>query len=184
MEENKRKKAPNLVLAIICVTLIIFFAVLFTVCVINYNQAGNKPAAQDEKTTVTNKAVENTVAEDEEEVNEVTDEVVDVEDEEAQVKALIDKFVKAVNEKDWDEVEKLSSKSIVDEIKKYEMSNFSVKTDRLEKNPNKENGYMATSHYDFSYQGMSAKDLSLGNIFSVEKINGEYVVTEISATGP
>lgn len=68
MEENKRKKAPNLVLAIICVTLIVFFAVLFVVCVVNYNQDGYQSGAGvPEQLKNTNKNVE--VAEEIEDEN-------------------------------------------------------------------------------------------------------------------
>jgi hypothetical protein len=59
MEDNKRKKAPNLVLAIVCVTLIIFFAVLFTVCVISYNKPGEKASDPSKKSIVSNELAKN-----------------------------------------------------------------------------------------------------------------------------
>ena len=193
MEENKRKKAPNLVLAIVCVTLIIFFAVLFAVCVISYNRSGNNNAKPVKKNTEPNRIERNVVQNDlEEETNEVVDaneteiledESTEVEDEEAKVKAVIDSFVKAVNEEDWDEVAKLSSESEVNSIKEYNIKNLKVDTDELRENPNGV-GYIAISDYDFDYQGLSAKDVGLGNLFCIDKINGDYVVVSIAATGP
>ena len=204
MEENKRKKAPNVTLAVICVTLIIFFAVLFAVCVISYNKAGTKPANQEKKNNIernivveddeeeTEEVEENVEEETEEESNLVEDsneteiiedEDVDDVDEEAKVKEIINNFVKAVNEEDWDEVAKLSSESEVNSIKEYNIKNLKVDTDELRENPNG-GGYIATSHYDFDYQGLSAKDVGLGNFFCIDKVNGEYVVTSIAATGP
>ena len=58
MEEKQKKSAPNLVLAIVCVVLIIFFAVLFAVCAISYNRSEDKPVKPAEKTNVANTVVE------------------------------------------------------------------------------------------------------------------------------
>ena len=61
MEGKQKKSAINLVLAIICVVLIIFFAVVFVVVLVNYNRPTNdvKPAQNGEvKNTVVDEPVE------------------------------------------------------------------------------------------------------------------------------
>lgn len=54
MEEKPKKSAVNLVLAVLCVVLIIFFAVLFVVCVISYNKTENKKVEPTKNTVVEN----------------------------------------------------------------------------------------------------------------------------------
>ena len=197
MEENKNKKAPNLVLAVVCVVLILVFGVGAAICIVNLKQGKYNNAEPSKENKIVNVEVEDEEDIEEEDANleepeeeEIDEdlapnetEILEENDELAEVKDVIDTFVKAVNEKDWDEIEAISSQYVVDTLKKYEVKNISVDTSKIERNPNRD-GYMTISHYDFSYQGMSAKDLGLGNIFTIEKANDKYVISDFCATGP
>ena len=103
--------------------------------------------------------------------------------EEEQVKEVANAFVKAVNEQDWATVEKYSSKQIVSDLKKYNVSNMSIDLNTLEKNPNKPNGYYCYDSYDIDYNGLNIKDLSLGRLFCIDNKNGTFVVSTCYATG-
>ena len=75
MEDNKRKKAPNLVLTIVCVVLILVFLVGCIVCIVNFKQGGYQSGAGvPNQIKDTNKNVE--VAEDKPE--EIEDEEIDL----------------------------------------------------------------------------------------------------------
>lgn len=100
-----------------------------------------------------------------------------------QVEEIAQAFVKAVNDKDWDSVEKYSSDSVVNELKKYNVSNMSIDLSTLALNPNTTNAYYCHDSYDINYNGLEAADLSLGKIFCIENINGKFVVTTFYATG-
>lgn len=100
-----------------------------------------------------------------------------------QVEEIAQAFVEAVNDKDWDSVEKYSSDSVVNELKKYNVSNMSIDLSTLTQNPNTANAYYCHDSYDIDYNGLEAADLGLGKIFCIENINGEFVVTTFYATG-
>lgn len=101
-----------------------------------------------------------------------------------QVEEVATAFVKAVNDRDWTNVEKYSSSDIVDELKKYNVTNMTVDLTTLEKNPIQTDGYYCLDNYNMYYQGSSdKKDFSLGCLFCIDKINDSYKVTSFSATG-
>lgn len=103
--------------------------------------------------------------------------------EQEQVEEIAQAFVEAVNDKDWDSVEKYSSDSVVNELKKYNVSNMSIDLSTLTQNPNTANAYYCHDSYDIDHNGLEAADLGLGKIFCIENINGEFVVTTFYATG-
>ena len=103
--------------------------------------------------------------------------------EEKQIEEIAKAFVKAVNEKDWEIVEKYSSAQIVNDLKKYNVSNMSIDFSTLEKSPNNSNVYYYYDSYDIDYNGLSVHDLSMGRLFCIDKVNGEFVVSTFCATG-
>lgn len=103
--------------------------------------------------------------------------------EEKQIEEIAKKFVKAVNEKDWETVEKYSSAQIVNELKKYNVSNMSIDFSTLDRSPNNPNVYYYYDSYDIDYNGLNVHDLSLGRLFCVKKIDEAFVVSSFSSTG-
>lgn len=102
--------------------------------------------------------------------------------EKEEVEEIVKAFVKAVNEKDWNSVEKYSDNYVVSELKKYNVSNMSIDLSTLEKNPNNPNEYYCYDSYDIDYNGLTLKDLSLGKLFCIDKVNDIFVVTTFYAT--
>lgn len=118
----------------------------------------------------------------EEPPNIITNEINNMTEKE-QAQETAKSFANAVNQKDWELAEKYSNSNVVNDLKKYKVSNMSLKLDTLEENPNNPNGYYLFDLYDIDYNGLTIKDIGLGRIFCIEKINGEYVVTSFNATG-
>ena len=104
--------------------------------------------------------------------------------EKEQIEEIANAFVKAVNEKDWTNVEKYSDSYTVNELKKYNVTNMTIDLTTLEKDPNQPDSYYCLDNYDINYQGSTdKKDFSLGCLFCIEKINGSYKVGNFYATG-
>ena len=100
------------------------------------------------------------------------------------VEELFRNFARAVNAKDWATVEKYSDSSIVAELKKYNVSNMLVGDDTIQENPNRIGEYMCLCSYNIDYNGLSVKDLGMGYIMTVKKVNDGFVVDNFRATGP
>lgn len=133
-------------------------------------------APKEEKTTTTTTSVkENTTTSIENTSTSKT------KTEKEQVEEVVNQFVKAVNAKDWDTVEKYSNKNITNELKKYNVSNMKIDINTLEKRPN-DNGYYCYDSYDIDYEGLDIKDLGMGKILCIDNINGTFVVSTFNAT--
>ena len=103
--------------------------------------------------------------------------------EKEEVEEIIKIFVEAINEKNWETIEKYSSTEMVSILEKYNISNMSVDYSTLEKVPYSNDEYYCYDDYDFYYNGLTKKDLSLGNMFCIEKVDGSFIVTSVCATG-
>ena len=102
-------------------------------------------------------------------------------DDTSKIEEIAKLYVKAVNEKDWSTVENYSSKQIVNDLKKYNISNLTIDYTTLKKNSSNE--YYYIDSYKFDYNGLKAQDLSLGNFFVIRIDNGKYSVTTPYGTG-
>lgn len=96
------------------------------------------------------------------------------------------KFVEAVNAKDWESVKKCSynGDNMVSELKKYNVRNMKVDYTTLETNPNTSAygtmSYYTTCNYDCD---VNIKDYGMGKIFTVDKIDNSFKVVSFNATG-
>lgn len=96
------------------------------------------------------------------------------------------KFVEAVNAKDWETAKKCSynGDNMVSELKKYNVRNMKVDYTTLETNPNTSAygtmSYYTTCNYDCD---VNIKDYGMGKIFTVDKIDNSFKVVSFSATG-
>lgn len=92
------------------------------------------------------------------------------------------KFITAVNQKDWKTVEKLSSSGIVSSLQKYNISN--MKIDDYSDYEEENGSYFYHVTYDMEYEGSTnLKDFSLGRLFTVKKVDGNFIVISPFATG-
>ena len=99
------------------------------------------------------------------------------------VEELFKNFAKAVNAKDWATVENYSNSNIVSQLKKYNVTSMLVGDDTVQENPNQAGGYTCLCSYNIDYNGMSTKDLMMGNMMLADKVNGNFVITSFCATG-
>lgn len=113
--------------------------------------------------------------------NSSSTESTSVKTEKEEAEEVAKEFIKAVNSKDWDIVEKYSDKYTVSTIQTYKISNMSINFDTYE--------YINNHHtyrcsYDIESDEIeSPKDVGLGKLFCINKENGKFTVTPY-ATAP
>lgn len=109
--------------------------------------------------------------------------------EKEQARSVAKLFVQAINEKDWDSVEKYSNTQIANLLKEYNVRNVVVDFSELPKKvldneTNEVIGYYYSSNYDLYYEGSSnKKDVSLGYGIILETASKSYVVNSFGSTG-
>ena len=192
MENNKIKLSLSTVLLIIAAIAIVIMAFIIFSLTENKAKTDNEiQKLKNENQSIQNKLdsmqgtlnnmVTNTVPETS--AKKTSDTVSKTEKEQVEEVAIA--FVNAVNSKDWAIAQKYSSSyNIIEELKKYNVTNVSIDLTTLDKNPNHLDNYYCFVDYSINYQGSTdIKDFSLGRLFCIDKINGSYKVSSFGATG-
>lgn len=104
---------------------------------------------------------------------------------EEKIKNVAIEFINAVNLKDWDTARNYASASAVETVQKYNLTDFTIDYSSYEPRETSEKTvYIYYIDYKMDYDGITnIKDVSLGRLLFIEKIDGEYQVTTVGATG-
>lgn len=93
------------------------------------------------------------------------------------VEAVVNKFVAAINSKDWATVKELSNETISNEIQQYGIKNVTANMNTYRVGVNDSNCFIVDIQYESS---VDQKDVGLGNYLVIDKTN--YVISTFGAT--
>ena len=187
------KEKKTLILSLVIIIAIIIISIMgYSIYNLSNNAQEkdkeiNKLKEENQKMQSAIEVIRNSIDSVSAESNNENNSVESIEPEEKTDEELVEEtaknFIKAVNEKDFESVEKYSSSGIASSIKQYNVSNMEIKDySNCEKTPN--GVYVYIVSYDFNYNGITnPKDLSMGHFLCIEKQDGKFVVTTWDATG-
>ena len=196
-ERLKNKKSQGLlifalIIAIICIIVLGYFVYTLTKSNADNNNEINQLRTESEglKTTIntiqdalSNINVNGNTSNNTNKSDETTSNSNISDTDKEKIEEVARAFINAVNEKDWNTVQKYSNSDVVSALQQYNVSNMSIDYSTLAQNPNNSNSYYYTVSYDIDYNDLDIKDVGLGKLFCLNKSNNTFVVTSFGVTG-